>query len=131
MTRLPFIAAIFLVAGAASALAQISNCMETAKTQADLTHCSFQKLQVANRKMTAAYKAVMCHQNAEDKKTLADSQRAFEAFRKADCSFWGGGGGSISAMNENLCWADLANKRAAELDTWPPNAPRDALVPCR
>jgi uncharacterized protein YecT (DUF1311 family) len=129
--RLPFMVAIFLVAGAAPALAQSSNCMETAKTQADLTDCSFQELQAANRKMTAAYNAVMCYQEAEDKKALAASQRAFEAFRKADCSFWGGGGASISAMNENLCWADLANKRAAELNTWPPNSPRDALVPCR
>lgn len=126
------VAAVLLIAGATQALAQNRDCMDTANTQAGLTRCSSQKLQAANRKMAAAYNAVMCHLEGTDKKALAASQRAFEAFGKADCSFWGGGvgGGSMSVMNENLCRADLANKRAAELDTWPPNSPRDALVAC-
>jgi uncharacterized protein YecT (DUF1311 family) len=123
------LAIALLIAGASAAPAQNPSCMDTAKTQWDLTQCSLQELRAANRKMAAAYKAVMCHQEGDDKKALAASQRAFEAFRKADCAFWGGGG-SISAMNVNLCAADLANRRATELDTWPPNAPRDDLVPC-
>ena len=107
------------------------DCMNTARTQSELNSCAKTKADQALAKMTNSFQAVVCHLDGKKKQQLEASQRAWEIFAHADCKFWGGGSASVGPMNAALCFADLATRRATELDTWPPNAPRDAVVPCK
>lgn len=107
------------------------SCWEIAATQGDLTGCAGKDALSADEKLNKSFQAVMCHLGPEEKAQLRAAERAWIAFRDADCAFWGGGGGSIAPMNALQCRTALSLERAKELDNWPPNAPRDALVPCK
>ena len=104
-------------------------CRDTAMTTLEMTACAATASGMAEERLNKSYQALKCHFGSDSK--LEASQRAWIAFRDADRAFWGGGGGSIARMNGEYCRANLSDARAKELDSWPPNSPRDALVPCR
>jgi len=118
-----------VVCAADASGADAPRCTNAAGSQRELTDCALAQERVAQQGLDRSYRALVCHLEAAEKSQIEASQRAWEAFRNADCEFWAGDG-SISPMNKALCRANLANQRARELDGWPPNAPRDALVPC-
>ena len=105
-------------------------CRQTAMTTPEMNACAAAGARLADERMSKSYEALACHLDSEGKAQLAAAQRAWEAFRDADCAFWRGDG-SVGLMNQIDCRASLAHARADELDRWPPNAPRDALVPCK
>ena len=105
-------------------------CRQTAMTTPAMNACAAAGARLADERMNRSYEAVACHLEPEGKAQLAAAPRAWEAFRDADCAFWRGDG-SVGLMNQIDCRASLAHARADELDRWPPNAPRDALVPCK
>jgi uncharacterized protein YecT (DUF1311 family) len=115
--------------GLAQAPKKTPSCEETAQTQSDLTACAISGAQAADRRLNHAYREVLRYVDGDPQAKLVAAERAWIAFRDADCAFWGAGGGTIAPMNEANCRATLSNARAKELDTWPPNAPRDALAP--
>ena len=84
-----------------------------------------------DRRLNKAYREVLRYVDGDEKAKLLAAERAWMAFRDADCTFWGASGGTIAPMNEASCRARLSEDRAKELDGWPPNAPRDALAPLR
>jgi uncharacterized protein YecT (DUF1311 family) len=110
------------------------SCLDTATTQGELDGCAASLARAADAKLNRSYRQVMCHLGDEDsreeKAQLLASQRAWIAFRDADCAWQSSGGGTIAPMNHSLCVASLSNDRAKELDAWPFNAPRDAIAPC-
>jgi uncharacterized protein YecT (DUF1311 family) len=106
-------------------------CEQTAQTQSELTACAAEGAKAADQKLNKAYRDLLRYVDGADTAKLVTAQRAWIAFRDADCAFWGAGDGSIAPMNLANCLAELSNKRAEELDTWPPNASRDALAPRR
>ena len=120
---------VLVVCAADASGAAAPRCTNPAGSQRDLTDCAQAQERVAQQRLDRSYRALGCHLEAAEKAQIEASQRAWEAFRNADCEFWAGDG-SISPTNKALCRANLANQRARELDEWPPNAPRDALVPC-
>jgi len=105
-------------------------CMENAVTQTDMNLCAMADAQEADRRLNKTYQAVLCHLNGQERAQLVASERAWIAFKDADCAFWGGGGGSIAPMNTSQCLADLSRQRAEELDHWPPNVEHDGIAPC-
>ena len=105
-------------------------CRQTAMTTPEMNACAAAGARLADERMNKSYDAVACHLGLDGKALLAAAQRAWDAFRDANCAFWRGDG-SIGLINQIDCRASLANARADELDRWPPNAPRDALVPCK
>jgi uncharacterized protein YecT (DUF1311 family) len=106
-------------------------CEQAAHTQGELTACAAGQAAAADRRLNAAYRDVLRYVDGEEKAKLIAAERAWVGFRDADCAFFGSGGGSIAPMNEAFCRADLSLARAKELEGWPPNAPRSALVPRR
>lgn len=109
----------------------VGSCWDKAMTQRDMTDCAMEDFRAADEKLNKSYQAVMCYFDPQEKAELRAAQRAWIIFRDLDCAFWGSGGGSIASMNELACRAQLSETRAKELDGWPPNAPRDALAPCK
>jgi uncharacterized protein YecT (DUF1311 family) len=112
-------------------LPHVGSCWDKALTQADMTDCAMEDFRAADKKLNNSYRAVICYFGDHEKSELVAAQKAWIKFRDLDCAFWGSGGGSIAPMNELVCRARLSEERAKELDGWPPNAPRDALVPCK
>jgi uncharacterized protein YecT (DUF1311 family) len=104
------------------------DCMNTARTQFELTTCAEGLFAAADKLLNKSYEAVLPYLCPDERAQLLASERAWIAFRDADCAFWGTGGGSISPMNAALCRESLSRERAKELDGWPPNSPRDAVV---
>ena len=111
--------------------ASASTCMDTAMSQAEINACARAKAQEAEDHLKKSYQAVLCYLDAYTRAKLEASQRAWESFRDADCAFWGAGDGTIARANYSGCRAQLAQDRTKELDGWPPNTRRSALVPCK
>jgi uncharacterized protein YecT (DUF1311 family) len=107
------------------------SCWDKAITQGDLTDCAIKEFRVSDEKLNKSYQAIICYFAPQEKTGLVAAQKAWIKFRDLDCAFWGSDGGSIAPMNELVCRARLSEERAKELDGWPPNAPRDALVRCK
>jgi uncharacterized protein YecT (DUF1311 family) len=105
-------------------------CRQSAMTTLEMNACAATGARAADERMNKSYDAVACHLGLDGKALLASAQRAWDAFRDANCAFWRGDG-STGLMNQLDCRTSLANARADELDRWPPNAPRDALIPCK
>ena len=111
--------------------APAQSCLQTAQTQSDMNACAGDGAKAADQRLNAAYRDLLRYVDEGGKAKLVAAQRAWLAFRDADCAFWGAGDGSIAAMNAASCLADRSNQRAEELKAWPPNASRDALTPRR
>jgi uncharacterized protein YecT (DUF1311 family) len=112
-------------AAKADASAEATDCLRTAQTQSELTVCAASEAKAADQRLNHSYKSALCYVDDGDKAHFRAAQRAWIAFRDADCAVWGGGGGSIGPMNEAMCVASLSNHRAEELDSWPPNIGRE------
>ncbi len=135
MKVLPIVAVVLVGAVSSSARPERPDaktvkrdCMQTAGSQGALNQCAANKARDADRKLNASYRAALCYVPSEERDKFIAAQRAWLAFRDADCRVWGGGDGSIAPMNYALCVASLSDQRAEELDGWPPNASRDAIV---
>ena len=103
-------------------------CLQTATAQSELNACAGAAAKMADDRLNTSYQAVLKYLDPDDKALLVAAQRAWVAFRDSDCAFWGARG-SVGPMNAAFCRASLSDERAAELESWPPNAPRDALAP--
>ena len=108
----------------------LDSCMDKAASRLDMIVCVSTEASAAGERVGKAYATVACHLGRDEKAALAASQEAWLGFRDADCAFWSAGGGTVARMNEQYCLIHRSNERTAELDRWPPNAPREALVPC-
>jgi uncharacterized protein YecT (DUF1311 family) len=104
-------------------------CEETTETQADIEACAGTRETTAEQRHDQAFREILRYVDGDEKARLLAAERAWRTFLDADCAFWSLGDGEMSPVNKAYCAADLFDKRAQELESWPPNAPRDALVP--
>ncbi len=87
--------------------------------QADLNACAGAELKTADAQLNAAYAAVRQRLSDDGQKRLRDAERAWIAYRDAECMFRSSGddGGSAAAMVDVQCQAELTNERAKYLES--------------
>jgi uncharacterized protein YecT (DUF1311 family) len=109
------ILAIPLYAGTATA----DDCAN-AQDQATMNECAGKAFDAADAKLNDAYKQIegRLKDDAASKKLLVDAQRAWVAFRDAECNFQGGPraeAGSMYPLVVASCQAALTNGRLKDL----------------
>lgn len=99
-------------------------CLESPDGQstAGMVQCAGAELEVQDRALNAAYRALTGDMNARQKANLVKAQRAWIAFRDADCQArydpdWG----TISTINANMCMLRRTVERTIELETFVEN----------
>jgi uncharacterized protein YecT (DUF1311 family) len=114
MIRYPFFLAVLTFAPTAFAA---PNPCENASTQLDLNTCSAQEYQTADKALNDAYQAYREQLSEAGRSGLRKAQRAWIAFRDAECEFQASAveGGSAQPMVRNSCLTDLSRQRATTL----------------
>lgn len=112
------ILAIPLPAGAARA----ADCAN-AQDQTTMNQCAGKDFDAADKKLNDAYKQIESRlkDNAASKKLLVDAQRAWVAFRDAECKFQGGPidqAGTVYPMVVANCQTALTNDRLKDFQTY-------------
>ena len=94
-------------------------CLESPDGQstAGMVQCAGAELEVQDRALNAAYRDLSSGMNARQKDNLVKAQRAWIAFRDADCAArydpdWG----TISTINANMCMLQRTVERTIELE---------------
>lgn len=116
--RLVF-ASIFLVLGGSSALALDCSSLQT---QTDMTICAVDQYNKADAELNTAYKEIMRRLKSEPDtaKLLVTAEKAWMAFRDAECEFANTGtvGGSIHPMMVAQCREAITRKRVDDLKVY-------------
>ena len=104
--------------------AQQPNCTDP-QTQTDMNQCAARDANEADADLNLIYKTVVSHYEQADRsaettegvKRLRAAQRAWVAFRDAQCAVAGyeAMGGSMESLLVSGCVADLTKRRATEL----------------
>lgn len=113
------ILAVPLFTNAARAADDCANAMD----QATMDECAGKDFDAADKKLNDAYKQIegRLKDDAASKKLLVDAQRAWIAFRDAECKFQGGppaNAGSVYPMVVANCLAGLTNLRLKDLQDY-------------
>ena len=117
--RLAFaaLAAILLMPATASA----QDCAN-ASDQATLDQCAGKDFEEADKQLNAGFKEIekRLADDADRKKLLVEAQRAWIAFRDAECAFQSSGvsGGSVYPMIHATCLASLTNQRLMDFKNY-------------
>lgn len=125
--------AAIMIAGATTlvtAQGKAANCAEP-ETDEQGTECATADFDKATKELNAVYEKLMATKTEQDKEAAAEnspygsqvdalknSQRAWIAFRDAQCALVGlqFAGGTIQSTMETSCHADLTKARIAELE---------------
>lgn len=92
-------------------------CMDKASSTADMVECIGTEHDAQDAKLNRVYKTLMTSLSADRKKALRGAQRAWMAYRDANCQFYfDPDGGTMAALEANLCVLNMTTQRAAELD---------------
>lgn len=91
------------------------------ESTATIVECLTQLHAKWDARLNAAYKVAMEQLDEARREELRDVQRAWIAYRDADCGFYRSGEGTIAAIEGNACMFGLTRDRALELETM--NAP--------
>ncbi|WP_413987785.1 lysozyme inhibitor LprI family protein [Labrys okinawensis] len=117
--RETLIAMVALLAGSPSLALAATDCSNP-QDQATMTECAGRDLKEANAKLNAQYKEIekRLADSADAKKLLVSSQRAWVAFRDAECSFQASGaaGGTIYGTIYANCVTALTTARSKDFD---------------
>jgi uncharacterized protein YecT (DUF1311 family) len=105
------------LAFAAPALAQDIDC-KNAMTQMDINICAGKDYQAADKKLNKIYGKLMAAADATDKELLRKAERAWIAFRDAQCEYQASGssGGSIHPMEVAGCYEALTEAHTKQLE---------------
>lgn len=107
-----------LAAGMFSAPAFADDC-DDAESQSAMTACYGDALKAADKALNATYGKIehRLRDDPDTKKLLVAAERAWIAFRDAECAFSASGaeGGSIYPMTLSICMTDLTEARTAQL----------------
>lgn len=114
---------IIVVAGLAAGLFSVpafADDCDGAESQSDMTACYGDAFKAADKALNATYGKI-AHRLRDDpdtKKLLVAAERAWVAFRDAECAFSASGaeGGSIYPMTASMCLTDLTEARTAQLE---------------
>ena len=87
---------------------------------AGMIDCIAAELKVQDASLNAAYKAALARLEADQKPQLQEAQRAWVAFRDADCrSLYHPDWGTLSRVSANSCVLDRTIERTIELERYP------------
>jgi uncharacterized protein YecT (DUF1311 family) len=119
MHRLFLPACLALLATAPIARAQ--ECDRNDDSQSMMTICAGVDYQAADAKLNAAYKDLVGRNDEKANKLLQAAQRAWIAFRDAECAYSTADsvGGSIHPMEVSQCLAEVTNERTKQLTSGP------------
>ncbi len=130
---LSFVVLLSLTSTSASAeptkTASALPCEQTARDTYELNSCAVASARAADRHLNMAYRDLLRYLDPVETRSLVLAQRKWVAFRDADCGFWGAGDFQLAASNKEYCIADVSERRAKELDAWPPNSDRRGVRP--
>jgi uncharacterized protein YecT (DUF1311 family) len=116
MTKFSMFAVVVLLA--APALAQDEGKLDCnhATTQFEMNKCADKDYRAADKALNEAYRNVLAAQQGDDAKLKA-AQRAWIAFRDAECTFRTADdeGGSIQPMDYAMCMTTLTRERTKQL----------------
>ena len=114
--RLLFVSACLAVLAAAST-AQAQECDRNDDSQQMMSICAGEDFQAADAKLNQAYKDLVGRNDDKSRKLLQVAQRAWIAFRDAECAYTTAGseGGSIHPMEVSQCLTDLTEQRTKQL----------------
>lgn len=115
MRRIFLSACILVLAGASAARAQ--ECDRGDDSQQMMNICAGEDYQEADARLNKAYQDLISADDADGKRLLQVAQRAWIAFRDAECahSTAASAGGSIHPMEVSQCLARLTNDRIEQL----------------
>ena len=88
------------------------------ESTADIVECVGDLVAHWDARLNDAYKETMSSQTGARAKTLRDAQRAWIAWRDANCGWYRAGEGTIAAIEGNACIYALTRDRAVELETY-------------
>ncbi|OHV89992.1 lysozyme inhibitor LprI family protein [Mesorhizobium sp. ORS 3428] len=119
MRRLILSACLVVLASAPAAWAEA--CDRNDDSQSMMTICAGVDFQAADAKLNAAYKDIVGRNGEKANKLLQTAQRAWIAFRDAECAYATAGseGGSIHPMEVSQCLTELTNERTKQLTSGP------------
>jgi len=83
--------------------------------------CAGAELKLQDARLNAAYRKTMASLNARQKAKLQTAQRAWVAFRDAECaSYEDEDWGTISRINASACVLHMTVQRTMDLEAYPP-----------
>ena len=111
-----FLSACLILLGTAPA-AWGQECDRSDDSQSMMNICANADFQTADAKLNAAYKDLVGRNDEKANKLLQTAQRAWIAFRDAECAYSTAGseGGSIHPMEVSECLTKLTNERIKQL----------------
>ena len=93
----------------------------TGQSTMGMIDCTNGELQVQDARLNAAYRKTMASLNARQKAKLQVAQRAWVAFRDAECaSYEDEDWGTISRINASACVLHMTVQRTMDLEAYPP-----------
>lgn len=105
-------AALLLGSTLSLSTAQADDCQDVTGSQADLNSCYGNQLKTSDGELNKLYKELERRaDDAELKQSLVKSQRAWIAYRDAECDMQTIGGGSIVGMSRAICLSGLTMQR--------------------
>ncbi len=122
--RLACLSAILVTCAPAPVLADwyegdYQRCANEVST-ADIVECVGGLYDQWDARLNAAYRAAIEPLEGERRSRFRDVQRAWIAYRDANCGYYGTGEGTIAAIDGNVCMFALTRDRALELEMLAP-----------
>jgi len=114
VTALAVLALLFVFT--VNAPAQQKNC-ENAVSQLDMNRCAEQDASDADKELNEVYRSILKKLNQQQQSELKSAQRAWLAYRDADCGAESVlyAGGSVAPMTKLACVANLTRERTKEI----------------
>lgn len=110
------IPALLAFAFAAGAEEQDAETCPDAVSTVDIVECLGDLYEDEDMRLNTAYRAAIEPLEGERRTQLRDAQRAWVAFRDANCLFYRAGEGTIAAIEGNSCMVETTRARADELE---------------
>lgn len=100
---------------------QYQRCIDKAVSNPAIQDCISAQYEVEDKRLNAAYKALMASQRGERKKELQQIQRLWLKYSEANCLFYHDpDGGTAAALSANECSLAARSARATELENLAP-----------
>ncbi len=110
------IPALLTLTFAASAQDEEAQTCPDAVTTVYIVECLGEIYEEQDARLNTAYRAAIEPLEGDRRTQLRDAQRAWVAFRDANCMFYRSGEGTIAAIEGNSCMVEVTRSRADELE---------------
>lgn len=93
-------------------------CMQGAITTVDMVGCITEELEREDQRLNENYQQLRSQLSDERRKQLPTAQRAWMAYKEANCDFYANPeGGTLARVEANACLLSETTNRADELET--------------